>query len=77
MKAAGRSLRVTNAVARHASPLVGREGSGVVHAATATIDGLSMFAGQGAAQFRHWTGLDLPMDEARALLLQALGAPAP
>jgi hypothetical protein len=41
VKAAGRSLRVTNAVARHASPLVGREGAGVVHAATATIDGRS------------------------------------
>ena len=37
------------------------------------VDGLEMFAGQGAAQFRLWTGLDLPMDEARELLRQALG----
>jgi len=36
------------------------------------IDGLAMFAGQGAAQFKLWTGLDLPMDEAKALLLRAL-----
>ncbi len=39
-----------------------------------TIDGLAMFAGQGAAQFKHWTGLDLPMDEVEALLAGALGA---
>jgi len=38
-----------------------------------TIDGLQMFAGQGEAQFRLWTGLDLPMDEARAVLAEALG----
>ncbi|WP_243312261.1 shikimate dehydrogenase [Fundidesulfovibrio agrisoli] len=40
----------------------------------AAIDGLAMFAGQGAAQFKLWTGLDLPLDEAKALLFRALGA---
>ena len=43
-------------------------------AGSATIDGLSMFAAQGAAQFKLWTGLDLPMDETRELLARALGA---
>ncbi|MFP5239914.1 MAG: shikimate dehydrogenase [Acidobacteriota bacterium] len=42
----------------------------------AAIDGLAMFAGQGAAQFKLWTGLDLPLDEAQALLLRAL-SPSP
>lgn len=42
-------------------------------AGAATIDGLAMFAGQGAAQFKLWTGLDLPMDEAARLLARALG----
>jgi shikimate dehydrogenase len=36
------------------------------------IDGLSMFAAQGAAQFKLWTGLDLPMPEVRELLGRAL-----
>ncbi len=42
-------------------------------AGAATVDGLAMFAAQGAAQFKLWTGLELPMDEARALLARALG----
>jgi len=37
-----------------------------------TIDGLSMFAAQGAAQFKLWTGLSLPMPEAMELLAGAL-----
>lgn len=37
-----------------------------------TIDGLSMFAAQGAAQFKLWTGLALPMAEAMELLAGAL-----
>jgi shikimate dehydrogenase len=37
------------------------------------IDGLAMFAGQGAAQFKLWTGLELPANEASALLARALG----
>jgi len=32
------------------------------------IDGLTMFAAQGVAQFKLWTGFDLPMDEALTLL---------
>lgn len=43
-------------------------------AGSATIDGLRMFAAQGAAQFKLWTGLDLPMDETRELLARALEA---
>ena len=39
-----------------------------------TIDGLAMFAAQGAAQFKLWTGLDLPMDEVTELLARALYA---
>jgi len=39
-----------------------------------TIDGLTMFAAQGAAQFKLWTGRDLPLDEARSLLARALYA---
>jgi shikimate dehydrogenase len=42
-------------------------------AGAAVIDGLSMFAAQGAAQFKLWTGLALPMDEAKELLATALG----
>lgn len=42
-------------------------------AGSAVIDGLSMFAAQGAAQFKLWTGLELPMDEAKELLARALG----
>jgi len=38
-----------------------------------TIDGLAMFAGQGYAQFKLFTGLELPMDEARKVLAEALG----
>ena len=38
----------------------------------AVQDGLMMFVAQGAAQFRLWTGHDLPLDEARALVLEAL-----
>jgi len=38
------------------------------------IDGLTMFAAQGAAQFKLWTGLDLPMEEVRDLLARALYA---
>jgi shikimate dehydrogenase len=37
------------------------------------VDGLAMFAAQGAAQFKLWTGLTLPMEEAERLLAQALG----
>lgn len=37
-----------------------------------TVDGLAMFAAQGAAQFRLWTGLEPPMDEAVGILRQAL-----
>jgi len=37
-----------------------------------TIDGLTMFAAQGAAQFKLWTGRDLPMDEVHGLLARAL-----
>ncbi|MFP5222751.1 MAG: shikimate dehydrogenase [Acidobacteriota bacterium] len=42
-------------------------------AGAGVIDGLSMFAAQGAAQFRLWTGLELPMREAETLLADALG----
>ncbi len=42
-------------------------------AGAATIDGLSMFAAQGLVQFKYWTGLDLPGDEAKAVLAKALG----
>ncbi|MBI4805082.1 MAG: shikimate dehydrogenase [Desulfovibrio sp.] len=42
-------------------------------AGAVTIDGLSMFAAQGAAQFKLWTGLDLPMREVKELLASALG----
>lgn len=42
-------------------------------AGAAAIDGLSMFAAQGAAQFKLWTGLELPMEEAKVLLAGALG----
>jgi shikimate 5-dehydrogenase len=35
-----------------------------------------MFAAQGAAQFKLWTGLELPMAEAKALLAKALGSAA-
>lgn len=38
----------------------------------AVQDGLTMFVAQGVAQFRLWTGRDLPLDEARALVLEAL-----
>jgi shikimate dehydrogenase len=41
-------------------------------AGSATIDGLSMFAAQGAAQFKLWTGLDLPTGEVKHLLASAL-----
>jgi shikimate dehydrogenase len=37
------------------------------------VDGLAMFAAQGAAQFRLWTGLALPMEEVEELLARALG----
>jgi shikimate dehydrogenase len=37
-----------------------------------TIDGLSMFVGQARQQFRIWTGGELPADEARTYLLEAL-----
>ncbi|GAB6037385.1 shikimate dehydrogenase [Fundidesulfovibrio butyratiphilus] len=37
------------------------------------IGGLDMFVGQGAKQFRLWTGKDLPLDQAADLLRQALG----
>jgi shikimate dehydrogenase len=43
-------------------------------AGTEVIDGLSMFAAQGAAQFELWTGLELPLAEARELLVRALAA---
>ena len=45
-------------------------------AGAGAIDGLSMFAAQGAAQFKLWTGLELPMAEAKALLAKALGSAA-
>ena len=38
-------------------------------AGAGTIDGLSMFAAQGAAQFKLWTGLELPIEEAKQLIL--------
>ena len=38
-----------------------------------TLDGLSMFVGQGAAQFRLWTGRDAPVDIMRNVCLQRLG----
>ncbi|GFK92906.1 Shikimate dehydrogenase (NADP(+)) [Fundidesulfovibrio magnetotacticus] len=38
-----------------------------------TVDGLAMFAGQAVAQFRLWTGRELPLDEVRAVLAGALG----
>ena len=37
-----------------------------------TIDGLTMFAAQGAAQFKLWTGRDLPLDEVHELLARTL-----
>ena len=41
-------------------------------AGAGVVDGLAMFAAQGAAQFRLWTGLELPMREAEELLAGAL-----
>ena len=38
-----------------------------------TLDGLSMFVGQGAAQFRLWTGRDAPVDIMRDTCLKRLG----
>lgn len=38
-----------------------------------TVDGLTMFAGQGLAQFKLWTGQKLPEGEARQILARALG----
>ena len=37
-----------------------------------TLNGFDMFVGQGLAQFKLWTGLDLPVREAAALLEQQL-----
>jgi len=42
-------------------------------AGAAAIDGLSMFAAQGMAQFKHWTGLELPEEEVKDVLAKALG----
>ncbi len=38
-----------------------------------TQDGLDMFVAQGCEQFRLWTGCNLVAEDARALLLEALG----
>jgi shikimate dehydrogenase len=35
------------------------------------VDGLAFFLAQGLAQFRLWTGLDLPLDEAERVLAKA------
>jgi shikimate dehydrogenase len=37
-----------------------------------TLDGLAFFLAQGLAQFRIWTGLDLPLGEAEGLLAESL-----
>ncbi len=37
------------------------------------VDGLEMFLGQAAAQFKLWTGKELPVVECRELLIAALG----
>ena len=37
-----------------------------------TVDGLSFFLAQGLAQFRLWTGLSLPFDEAERVVATAL-----
>ena len=39
----------------------------------ATVDGVSMFVYQGAAQFDMWTGISAPVDVMRAVVLNALG----
>ena len=38
-----------------------------------TVSGLDMFVGQGAAQFKAWTGEDAPLDIFRSIVIQKLG----
>jgi len=42
-----------------------------------TITGLAMFIEQAAGQFRLWTGLELPRQTSREILVEALSGPRP
>ncbi|MDD4891934.1 MAG: shikimate dehydrogenase, partial [Phycisphaerae bacterium] len=37
------------------------------------VDGVTMFVGQAAAQFEHWTGLDAPLETMQRVVLERLG----
>lgn len=56
------------------TPLVTRFLADARAAGARTLDGLAMFIGQAQAQFMLWTGKSFAGNEARGLLLRALGA---